>query len=71
MMRCEETYSTEGPQCPYCGRQYVADEPDYYDEERYTEETCDECNKTFDVEVDTSTSWVCTARAALAEQEKK
>jgi hypothetical protein len=21
----EETYSDQGPQCPYCGRQYTAD----------------------------------------------
>ena len=70
-MSCEETYSNEGPQCPYCGHHYIADEPRYYDEEQYTEETCDKCGKTFDVEVDTFTSWACTARAALAEKGEK
>ena len=57
-----ETYETEGPKCPCCGRQYTADEPGYYDEMRYTEETCDNCGETFDVEVYTSTTWTCTER---------
>jgi len=57
-----ETYETEGPKCPYCGRQYTADDPVYFDEIRYTEETCDECGNTFDVEVYTSTSWTCSTR---------
>ena len=65
----KETYSDEGPRCPYCSRQYTADEPDYYDEQGYTEETCDECEKTFDVAVYISTSWTCTAREALKEKE--
>lgn len=55
----EDTYSTEGPQCPYCKRQYTADEPCYYDERLYTEETCDNCEKTFSVSVCHSTSWSC------------
>lgn len=56
------TYSNEGPKCPYCGRQYTADDAGYYDERTYTEETCDSCEKTFDVEVYHSVSWTCTAR---------
>jgi len=55
----KETYSDEGPQCPYCGRQYTADEPGYFDEMNYTEEICDECEKKFTVSVYTSTSWTC------------
>lgn len=58
----EDTYSHEGPQCPYCGRQYIADEPGYYDEMGYTEETCDSCGNTFDVEVYSTTSWTCSAK---------
>ena len=58
----EDTYETEGPKCPYCGRQYTADEGYYYDEMCYTEETCDECDKTFDVSVYTQTTWTCSAR---------
>lgn len=58
----EETYSIEGPKCPYCGRQYTADDAVYYDEMKYVEETCDDCEKTFDVSVCVSTSWICTAR---------
>jgi len=56
------TCETEGPKCPYCGRQYTADDPAYYDEINYTEETCDECDKTFDVMVYTSTMWTCNVK---------
>jgi ribosomal protein L37AE/L43A len=55
----QETYSTEGPQCPYCRRQYTADDPVYFDEMGYTRETCDVCSKTFKVSVFTQTSWTC------------
>jgi transposase-like protein len=65
----KETHSDEGPRCPYCSRQYTADDPEYYDEQGYTEETCDECEKTFDVSVFISTSWTCTAREAVKEKE--
>jgi len=56
-----ETYSNEGPQCPYCGRQYTADEPGYYDEMNYTEETCDSCGNKFSVDVCVSIAWLCEA----------
>jgi transposase-like protein len=59
----KELYSTEGPICPYCGRQYTADEAGYYDEMNYTSETCDECGNEFSVRVYTSTSWT-TSEAA-------
>jgi transposase-like protein len=65
-----QTYSYEGPECPYCGHQFPSDEPFYYDEARYTEEKCPSCEKTFDVEVSISTTWTCTARAALGEEKK-
>ena len=54
----DQTYSTEGPQCPYCGRQYTADDGSYYNP-AYTEETCDQCSKKFSVEVRTETTWTC------------
>jgi rRNA maturation protein Nop10 len=54
-----ETYSTMGPKCPHCGRQFIADEPHYYDESNYTEETCDECGKKFQVSVETTSAWSC------------
>ena len=54
-----DTYSDEGPQCPHCGRQYTADEPHFYDERNYTEDTCDTCEKPFQVSVYTSTTWSC------------
>lgn len=53
------TYSTSGPECPYCGRQYTPDEAYYYDESNFTEQECDGCEKTFKVEVCNSTSWTC------------
>jgi transposase-like protein len=55
----EQTYSEEGPQCPYCERQYTADDGGYYDVSNYTEEICDQCGKKFSVEVHISTSWTC------------
>jgi hypothetical protein len=56
-----ETYSSEGPQCPHCGRQFTADEPHYYDEMNYTEDDCDECGKKFSVNVCMSIAWSCEA----------
>ncbi len=55
------TYSHEGPECPHCGRKWVPDDPGYYDADNYTEQKCDECEKTFAVEVYHSTSWTCDA----------
>lgn len=53
-----DTYSTHGPQCPYCEYQYTADEPHYYSDS-FTEEDCASCGKTFSVEVDHITTWSC------------
>ncbi len=58
MERCE-TYSTEGPRCPYCDSQLTADDPVYYDEQAYTEDECPDCGKSFLVSVYTQTSWTC------------
>ena len=62
----DSEYSNEGPKCPNpdCGRQYVADDPIYYDEQNFTEAECDQCGETFDVEVYVSTSWTTTRRNA-------
>lgn len=68
-MTQEDTYSHEGPQCPHCGRQYVADEPHYFDEMSYTEDTCDACGGKFTVRVYTSTSWTCEAVAPASVEE--
>ena len=57
-----ETYESEGPKCPHCGRQYTADEAHYFDEMNYTEEVCDECHKPFKVLVYSSTTWTCSAK---------
>lgn len=58
-MTSDHTYSTEGPQCPYCERQYTADEPHYYDKMGFTQDVCDACGGAFSVQVYTSTSWTC------------
>jgi transposase-like protein len=57
----KRTYSLNGPECPHCGQRFIPDEAHYYDEQRYTEQDCDECEKTFKVEVYHSTSWTCEA----------
>lgn len=54
-----ETWSSEGPKCPYCDRQFTADEPFYYDEMNYTQETCDECGSKFEVRVEATVAWAC------------
>lgn len=59
-LREGRTYSKNGPECPKCGFTLTPDEGCYYDENRYTEETCQECGTAFKVEVFHSTSWTCT-----------
>lgn len=56
---CEETYSTCGPTCPYCGEEWQADEPFMYDETTFTEFECPACEKTMKVRVYIETSWTC------------
>lgn len=58
-MRKVRTYSTHGPECPYCGNVITPDDGFYHDEDRYTEQDCPECEKTFSVEVTNWTSWAC------------
>jgi hypothetical protein len=59
MKQPKGTYSSEGPQCPYCGTQFTADGPEYYDEMNYTEDDYDECGKRFEVSVCISVDWSC------------
>ena len=56
----DETYSTEGPICPYCDHKHRADDPFYYDE-RNDEMECERCEKSFVMRVSHSTSWSCEA----------
>jgi len=53
-----ESYSKEGPKCPYfgCGRQFTADDKFYY---TMTLLECDECGRTSTVQVETETTWIC------------
>lgn len=60
----DDTYESEGPKCPHCGRQFTADEPHYFDESNYSEDECDSCGKAFKVEVCVSVAWRCYAEAA-------
>lgn len=42
--------------CPYCGWKFEPDEGCYYDED-FTEMDCNDCEKTFTVSVEHSTTW--------------
>lgn len=53
-----DTYSTDGPICPYCDHHHRADDPAFYDERAETFD-CDNCQKPFKMYVYTSTSWTC------------
>lgn len=64
------TYSNDGPECPYCGCQFVADET-YYHDPSFTKMDCDECGKPFKVEVRHSVSWRCDAISAPAARHAK
>ena len=54
------TYSTDGPICPHCERRFTPDDSSYYDQYQMTEIECDQCGKTFKVEVEHSVSWPCS-----------
>lgn len=53
-----DTYSTIGPQCPYCGAVETADDPGYYAPD-YDRDICMGCGKEFAVEHSVTHSWVC------------
>ena len=58
----EETYSTDGPICPYCEHQHnPADEPQHYYNEMADESTCSSCGKDFKLSVYVRHSWTCEA----------
>lgn len=61
LVELAETDSTEGPLCPYCARQFTADENRYWE---LTKMECDDCGRTFDVEVCVETTWYSKARAS-------
>ena len=56
-----ENYSTEAPICPYCNYQHEHDGGFFYDES-LTEHQCESCDKVFDIDVYTSTSWTTSKR---------
>ncbi|MBJ6120894.1 hypothetical protein [Sphingomonas mollis] len=57
----QDTYSTDAPECPYCGYKQSHDGGYLYDED-LTEIDCGSCDRTFNVEVYVSTSWTCRPR---------
>lgn len=53
----ENTWSDgEGPQCPFCGTVFTADDPQYYDESGFEDE-CGSCGGTIHVQPHISVSW--------------
>jgi transposase-like protein len=54
-----ETFSSEGPQCPYCGHTQRADEPGFYADD-YEHDTCPKCGKEYEVSVYSTTNWTCS-----------
>ena len=63
----DETYSSIGPECPHCGREFVADESWWYEQNNFEDGLeCDECGETFDVEVSIETTWTCRERPPKA-----
>lgn len=55
-----DSYSHDGPECPKCGFTFTPDESHYYDEQRYTDDECQECGCKFKVSVMITTSWECS-----------
>lgn len=59
----KEAYSSgEGPVCPNCGRQYVADDQEYFDEANGMEFDCDECGVALFVQPFTTTTWTTNVK---------
>jgi len=59
-IECEDyTFSTNGPICPHCGKQYFADERRWFDESNLKDFKCDKCKNPMKVEVETETTWTC------------
>lgn len=55
------SYSTdEGPICPFCGREYTADGPEFMDEHG-TEMECDQCGNEIRIEAHISVAWTTRA----------
>lgn len=56
----EETYSTDGPECPYCGHQHKpSEDPSHYYNESNDTSTCESCDKDFTMSIYISHSWTC------------
>lgn len=57
----KETYSKDGPQCPYCDFTHSpSDDPSHYYNEMLDETDCINCGEPFNVSVYVSHSWTCT-----------
>lgn len=57
----ENTWSNgEGPQCPFCGTVFTADDPQYYDESGFEDE-CGSCGNVIFIQPYVSTTWTTKA----------
>lgn len=57
------TYSDEeGPECPFCGAEWTADDPIYFDEKGF-EDDCPDCGNHIRIQPETWTAWRTTAVA--------
>ena len=59
--RTEETYSDDGPICPYCGALHVPDDSAFYVDGGFD---CSVCGKEFEMTVNAVYWWDCRAREA-------
>lgn len=57
MSKPDESYSTSGIECPYCGREETDDIP--YKDGTTLEWECTYCDKHFEVYVSCTWSWTC------------
>lgn len=48
--------STDGPVCPYCGKQIRPDDPAFYSED-YSNDECPQCDRKFEVSVSHQVWW--------------
>lgn len=52
-----DAWNQIGPECPKCHHVITADEPHYYSEDDYTEDTCPNCEAKFTVTLDRTVAW--------------
>ena len=57
-MTDDDTYNSDGPECPYCGHVHNPDEePSHYYNQASETSSCSSCGTDFQMEVSISYSW--------------